>query len=127
MGKKLNESNNEKIPGPLEYAPVTSFVKAKQPSALIGTTAPQRITLANKAQLESPAPDTYFKNIDVSKALSRLKGKDSGPKWTIGQRYDVGGKTTRDSRNQPGPANYDLPPTIGNVASYEKSKMKSFQ
>eukprot|EP00347_Sterkiella_histriomuscorum_P001802 403370622 len=130
MGKRLDKSVNlhQANPSPLHYDPKMSFVKMKSPSVKIGS-QPQRISLAEKGQLESPAPDTYFKNVDLQKAINKLKGKESGPQWSMGtsQRYQIGGQTTRDSRNIPGPGNYQLPPTIGNIPHYEKAKMKTFQ
>ncbi|CDW81167.1 UNKNOWN [Stylonychia lemnae] len=115
-------------PSPLDYAPNYDPVNKKSTGVKIGKQA-QRISLAEKSQLESPPPDQYFQSIELSDAMNKLKGKSSGPKWTMGtsQRYEIGGSQAKTGKNQPGPGNYELPPTIGNIPHYERSKIKTLQ
>ncbi len=99
-------------------------MKKHAPGYKIGT-SPQRVSLDQKGQIQSPAPDTYFRGSkDANQILST--SKEAGPRWSMGtsQKLEINAKL-KESRNVPGPGFYDLPTTVGNVPHYEKAKMKT--
>ena len=74
--------------------------------------------------IESPSPDTYFNEIDFKKLYSQ-RGKTGGPTWKFGTSKRK--KEESVVKNSPGPGQYILPTTVGNVPHYDRARAKLIQ
>lgn len=109
MGMRTNYKANrgQDMPGPAEYYP-----DIYQPTTIAHTmTNGQRSDLGVGKAYLSPGPGAYD-----------IRGKIEGPQIKFGNEV----KQTKIKKTyEPGPANYDLPGTVGNIPKYLRLKQEN--